>query len=288
MEKFMKELAPSIWPVGKRTVFCYGPREKLNGGTTPSCNAKDGNPFGSFWDTFNIDFDASEFYGPLFYDVKHPQVVQQWNEKYSPKKFPVLAFTGAPAGFPVHEEHVQLHKYLKWSNFINDKAERFIRENIPNKGKFLGIHMRNGVDWERACEHVGMQKLFASPQCLGYFNEYGKEVTKEMCFPSEKTVLAQIKKAAKTIKASSIFVATDDKPMLDKISKHLKSMKVKIVQHLPADPHVDLAILGKADHYIGNCVSTFSAFAKRERDSTGKSSSFWGFERQDFTGHTEL
>ena len=59
------------------TVFCYGPR----GGEGKSCSAKDGNPFGPFWDTFNIDFDNSEFYGPLYYDTESPHTAEKWNKK---------------------------------------------------------------------------------------------------------------------------------------------------------------------------------------------------------------
>jgi len=53
---------------------------------------------------------------------------------------------------------------------------------------------------------------------------------------------------------------------------------VKVVQRLPAEPHVDLAVLAKAEHYIGNCVSSFSAFAARERRSAGKTVEFWAFD----------
>lgn len=63
--------------------FCYMAR-----GGSESCNAKEGNPFGPFWDTFNIDFISSEFYGPLHYDVHHSNMVSKWNEKYPAERFP--------------------------------------------------------------------------------------------------------------------------------------------------------------------------------------------------------
>lgn len=63
-------------------------------GSDNSCNAKEGNPFGPFWDTFNIDFVSSEFYGPLHYDTYHHDMAQKWNDKYPPAKWSVLAFSG--------------------------------------------------------------------------------------------------------------------------------------------------------------------------------------------------
>ncbi|EEC01803.1 GDP-fucose protein O-fucosyltransferase, putative [Ixodes scapularis] len=75
MEQFMRDLAPTVWPPGNRTVLCYQGR---GGG---SCQAKEGNPFGPFWDTFQVDFDASEFYAPLHYDVHRGDTAQRWNKK---------------------------------------------------------------------------------------------------------------------------------------------------------------------------------------------------------------
>ena len=68
MEYFFEHLAEKIWPPGERISFCYGERR---GPLDQSCNAKDGNPFGPFWNTFNVSFDRSEMYGPLSYDVYH-------------------------------------------------------------------------------------------------------------------------------------------------------------------------------------------------------------------------
>ena len=58
------------------SVFCYGPRDGKG-----TCNAKDGNPFGPFWDTFNIDFDDSQFYKGMSIDTLVKGAPEQWNKK---------------------------------------------------------------------------------------------------------------------------------------------------------------------------------------------------------------
>ena len=72
------------------------------------------------------------------------------------------------------------------------------------------------------------------------------------------------------------------------LNNNILSLKVKVVRRLPEEPHVDLAVLAKADHYIGNCISTFSAFAARERRNAGKSVEFWAFDNKQPTPHEEM
>lgn len=91
MHKFMSDIAPFLWPEDKRVSFCYMER---SGEQKGSCNAKSGNPFGPFWDTFGIDFVSSEFYGPLNYDAHSTSMMTRWTQMYPPGEWPVLAFTG--------------------------------------------------------------------------------------------------------------------------------------------------------------------------------------------------
>lgn len=91
MEQFMSNIAQSVWPKKKRISFCYTQR---TGEIEQSCNAKSGNPFGPFWNTFDIDFVDSEFYGPLNYDAHNDVMANKWKQQYHAKEWPVLAFTG--------------------------------------------------------------------------------------------------------------------------------------------------------------------------------------------------
>jgi peptide-O-fucosyltransferase len=78
------------------------------------------------------------------------------------------------------------------------------------------------------------------------------------------------------MEAKHVFVATDDKDLIDRFRKEFK--QVKFTRLTKDNPQVDLCIMGKADHTIVNCVSTFSAFAKRQRDIENKTTEFWAFK----------
>ncbi|CAB0035734.1 unnamed protein product [Trichogramma brassicae] len=272
MEDFMKHLAPIHWPPHERTAFCYNPR-----GGNNSCNAKDGNPFGPFWDTFDVDFVESEFYNPLNFDVYHNSMDYLWRKKYTSAKWPVLAFTGAPASFPVQLENKNYQKYLVWNDQMLSSAKQFIKSKLP-PGAFIGIHLRNGIDWTRACEFISTTpNLFAAPQCLGYRNEKGK-ATHAMCLPPYDLIVRQIKRVIRNgVGIKSVFVASDNDYMIPELSKALERLEVKVFKQEGGSPHLDLAILGRSNYFIGNCISSFSAFVAREREVKGYPTFFWGF-----------
>lgn len=73
-----------------------------------------------------------------------------------------------------------------------------------------------------------------------------------------------------------MFVATDDKDLMHRFRREIK--EVKFTRLKENNPQLDLCIMGKADHTILNCVSTFSAFAKRQRDVENKTTEFWAFK----------
>ncbi|XP_067678470.1 GDP-fucose protein O-fucosyltransferase 1-like [Haliotis asinina] len=264
-EDFMADLAPTHWPPEKRHGWCW----MLSSDKDQVCKMKEGNPFGPFWDGLNVDFVDYVIYN-IGYDY-----TQSWIDSYPASKYPVMAFKGAPASFPVKEEHVHLQKYLQWSEKMKLEALDYINKTFPGEA-YVGLHMRNGQDWENACVHAeGRSAFMASPQCLGYTGK-GK-VTREMCLPPDKEVLRLTREVVLSSQARVVFVATDRNPMLQQLKEHLKDLQVQIFYLDPWLPQVDLAILGMADHFIGNCVSSFTAFVARERKVTKKPTYFWGY-----------
>lgn len=107
-------------------------------------------------------------------------------------------------------------------------------------------------------------------------------MSKELCRPSEETIIKHIKKAVKKVSAVTVFVASDNDYMLSTLRSKLYNMDVKVVRVEVEEagvlqPHLDLAILSQSNFFIGNCVSSFTAFVKRLRDVDRLPSGFWAF-----------
>jgi len=187
----------------------------------------------------------------------------------------VLAMKGAPAPFPVLLENVELHKYLWWSDKMVAEASHFIYDLLRDQ-KFIAIHLRNGVDWEKACQHaVSMTHMMSSPQCTGYNSK--DLIPMEMCLPDRKTIVSDLRQAVEDTGITHVYVLTDRYPLISEIESSLSDLSVRVTHGDPDLPQIDLIVASRAEIFIGNCVSSFSAFIKRERDHvTNKPSRFFG------------
>ena len=265
---FMEQIAPKIWPVGQRLAFCYRPsnRPEIN------CDMKPGPPFSTFWDSMGID----NFDGYVHYEMSY-QSPKYWVENFTADKYPVIALKGAPAPYPMSPKNWPLQKYVRLSPQITDEADKYINDNFPGE-VFVGIHLRNGIDWVRACENaVGRDSYMASPQCN---NANGGKVSQNVCLPDENHVVYMTKKFVELTGATAVFVATDKHPMIKPLEDAFKDSdrKVRVFHMDPRVPQVDQHILIRSNHFIGNCVSSFTSFVTRTRALQEKPTSFFGLE----------
>lgn len=284
-DDFMQQIAPKYWPLNERRGFCYGSTE---------CQMQFGNPANQFWKELGVD----EFTNNINFliDFNEPS---QWLKIFPAGEFPVIALRGAPASFPVKARDRDNQRYMVWSDDIIKQVNEFLTETFGNfnsqfiellekslyfhnfldNEKFIGIHLRNGIDWENACGYIDkendMANFMASPQCL---ENSDVKLNKNLCFPSTEIILNDLENIIVNElkgKVRNIYVATDKMPMIKEIKSRFSGIIDKVVHYDPWLPVLDLAILARSEYFIGNCVSSFTAFVKRERDVNKKESAFW-------------
>lgn len=109
----------------------------------------------------------------------------------------VIVLHGAPGSYLIAKQHKHLKAYLQWSEAIRSRGEAFIKQYL--KRPFLVAHLRNGSDWQQACEHaVGKQNYMSSAEC-GFVKStsqnQAKTITndKKLCLQGEQQVLSEIK-----------------------------------------------------------------------------------------------
>jgi len=78
LEDFIDQLAPTHWPPGNRTGYCYAPSSRIT--DREDCEMKHGNPFGPFWNEFSVEFDRSEF-TRMSYSINRENVLEKWRSR---------------------------------------------------------------------------------------------------------------------------------------------------------------------------------------------------------------
>ena len=284
MEDFMENLAPSFWPPDQRFVYCH-PMAMERSDDKKTCPAKSGNPFKPFWDNFRIDFAVSK---PFPEGLSHYDSSQRWLKAFPPDQHPVLALMGAPAPYPVREEDRHLQKYVAFSDSVKDFSDNYIAQHVQRP--LAGVHLRNGIDWVRACDRVNgtFDSFMSSPQCVGYDRRNRIALTNEMCLPPPDTIREHVISVLKSSGAKTLFIASDADDMKQSFLEWIRqaSLPVKVLKLDENSLIRDLSVLIESDSFIGNCVSSVTAFVVRKRESRGRPSQFFGLFRK--TGHSEL
>ena len=283
LESFMESHGSAWHP---RPGYCFRSPAALND-PAPQCNHKVGNPFALFWDHFGVSFTSSHYISTdlavrdqilksdLTHDVQEmtSDAKLKWDATLPASRHPYVTLNSGPVA-PVDRANRALQAHLEWHPVLREMAEKFIDRSL--RRPYVGVHLRNNPAWVSVCRGADARTspFLASPQCL----PDGAAITGAMCLPTFPHILERVRQAVRRSGARSVFIATDDRALAVVFEKQL-SLPVVVstdeaadLAHLgPAQPafptrqFLDLQVLTEADIFVGNCLSTHSAFVKRAR-----------------------
>ena len=279
-ENFMNEYGDS-WD--NRKAFCKSP-------STKRCEerGKLGTP-GNYWKRLGIEFDG---------EVR--KVLTTSNAKEM-SEHGVIVLTQSGFSFPAPRSTLRHHGMLKWSDSILEKATSLIRRNVPSLEPFVSVHIRAGSDFRRSCRREGTKKAFETAnferikkffEARTCFERKHISVSYRMCEPTKEDYINGVQSALEQSHSCIVYVASDLKSSSELLSSdELKppssrtdcgSVTVFSQQSGNDDPYVDLAVMAQGSHFVGNCVSSFTAIVVRERTYSKKTKqlpvSYWGDE----------
>lgn len=308
-EFILAEHVKVTWPPGKRQFFCHSPRLTVSGRSQSQCNALDGQPFKAFWQHYGVAEDLSLFYAPL--TISHT-VADDWIRKYPPDSYPVITLVGAPSPFPAPEPAINIAKHMKLSTKVRHAAETFLEKNNIKKNSYVSIHLRHGRDWQKACnilkQYNDYTQFFSSAQCTGYPSklEARKQVINfETCLPLQSHIVNRVAEVIERhnsnlknheTRISTLHIATDlrDDKFVAKVKAKMPEVRVFQLsdnyydidsssnKEIVIDYLVDAYLMYDSRVFIGNCISSFSAFVARMRMFNKKSGETMYFG-QDFS-----
>ena len=130
-------------------------------------------------------------------------------------------------------------------------------------------------------ENSDIYELFSSKQCTSFYDSHDL-LDYELCFPSFDTIIMQIKDIInlkqQPHKIRTVYIATDNDnaTLWNQIHSNLPNITLiaptitissegVITNHEPPTPLIDAYLMTYSNHFIGNCVSSFSAFVSRLR-----------------------
>ena len=279
-ENFMNEYGDS-WD--NRKAFCKSP-------STKRCEerGKLGTP-GNYWKRLGIEFDG---------EVRKVLTASNAKEMID---HDVIVLTQSGFSFPAPRSTLRHAGMLKWSDSILAKATSLIRRKVPSLEPFVSVHIRAGSDFRRSCRREGTKKAFETAnferikkffEARTCFERKHISVSYRMCEPTKEDYINGVQSALEQSHSCIVYVASDLKSSSELLSSdELKppssrtdcdSVTVFSQQSGNDDPYVDLAVMAQGSHFIGNCVSSFTAIVVRERMYSRRAEklpvSYWGDE----------